>query len=87
MRRHLVITGRVQGVGFRVWVADRAVRAGLSGLVRNLEGGQVEVILQGPIPAVEQVVASCWIGPARASVRHIEIVDERPTDDAVFSVE
>jgi len=44
---HLIVSGRVQGVGFRSWAAREAGRLGITGLVRNLPDGTVEVIAEG----------------------------------------
>ena len=45
---HVLIMGRVQGVGYRAWVAREANAAGLSGWVRNLSSGDVEAVFSGP---------------------------------------
>lgn len=50
---HATISGTVQGVFFRVWVCDQAVSLGLSGWVRNLADGQVEVLAQGVPEALD----------------------------------
>jgi acylphosphatase len=52
--RRFVVSGRVQGVGFRYFAADAARREGLSGAVRNLEDGTVEALAQGEAESVER---------------------------------
>jgi acylphosphatase len=72
--RHLVIRGRVQGVGYRMFVEDVALNHGLSGWVRNRRNGDVEAVFAGPPAAVAQVADACRRGPPGARV---DSVDER----------
>ncbi len=72
------VTGRVQGVWFRQSCAEEARAAGVSGWVRNLADGRVEVWLEGDRHRVERVIAWCRIGPPRATVTGIEVRDEQP---------
>jgi acylphosphatase len=69
--RHLIIHGRVQGVGFRAWVADCAERRGLAGWVRNRRDGTVEAVLAGPEQDVAAMIAACHSGPPAAKVSRI----------------
>jgi acylphosphatase len=73
--RHVSITGRVQGVGYRAWVADEAVARGLAGWVRNRRDGSVEAVFAGDAAAVEAMLAACRLGPATASVTDIRADD------------
>ena len=66
--RHVVVRGRVQGVGYRAFVEDEAVGLGLAGWVRNRRDGTVEALLSGPAVAVEAVIAACRRGPHGARV-------------------
>jgi acylphosphatase len=67
-RVHLLISGLVQGVGFR-WASQReATRLGLVGWVRNRADGRVEAVAEGPEEAVEAFLAWCERGPAGAAV-------------------
>jgi acylphosphatase len=68
------ITGRVQGVGFRAWVEQRAAALGLSGWVRNTESGEVEAVFAGPAEAVNAMLAACQQGPRHARVDRVELV-------------
>ncbi|HEV2548123.1 MAG TPA: acylphosphatase [Stellaceae bacterium] len=68
---HLVISGRVQGVGFRAWASHEARRRGLRGWVRNRHDGGVEALLIGDGPAVEAMIEACWQGPSMARVDDI----------------
>lgn len=56
VKARLIVTGNVQGVGFRVWVKLFAIRLGIKGLVRNLEDGSFECFLEGSRQAVEELV-------------------------------
>ena len=70
--RHLVIAGRVQGVGYRDWLVEQARRHGLSGWVRNRRDGTVEALLAGEEGAVQAVLMACRRGPPLARVERIE---------------
>ena len=72
--RHLVIRGRVQGVGYRAFVEDAALDHGLAGWVRNRRNGEVEAAFAGPPAAVNEVAHACRRGPPGARV---DSVDER----------
>jgi len=68
---HLRIKGRVQGVGYRAWTAQRAKKLGLTGWVRNLTDGTVECMIQGPRTDLETMVAACHAGPPLARVTEV----------------
>ncbi len=78
IRRRLVIRGQVQGVFFRAAVRERAQAAGVSGSARNLPDGAVEIVLEGPVEAVEQVQRFCETGPQSARVEAVDSTDECP---------
>jgi acylphosphatase len=71
--RHLRIRGRVQGVGFRMFVEDAAALHGVAGWVRNRRDGSVEAIFAGAPEAVRAAVEACRRGPRGGWV---EAVDE-----------
>ena len=72
---HLIITGRVQGVGFR-WACCREARAlGVAGWVRNGSDGSVEIQVEGSDDALNALLAWCREGPDRA---HVQIVGVNP---------
>ena len=73
--RHCLISGSVQGVGYRAWAADEAEKRGLSGWVRNLKSGDVEAVFSGQDAVVEEMLAALWTGPAGASVGAVETRD------------
>jgi acylphosphatase len=72
--RRLVISGRVQGVGFREATVDAAREAGVAGWVRNRTDGTVEVLVQGSSDAVDRMVTWCRRGPPLARVAGVEAV-------------
>ncbi|WP_421983421.1 acylphosphatase [Roseibium sp.] len=74
---HVVVEGRVQGVGYRGWCADAAVERRLSGWVRNLKSGAVEATFSGPSDTVSDMLEHLWRGPAFARVR---AVAQTPSD-------
>ena len=78
VRRRLMISGRVQGIGFRYSCRRVAESAGVSGWCRNLPDGRVEAALEGEAEAVERVVNWCRRGPSRAMVNDVDVVSETP---------
>jgi acylphosphatase len=75
----IVVTGRVQGVGFRAWAIAEARRRGVRGWVRNRRDGAVEALLIGPPKALDAMVEACRRGPGAARV--IDVVEEPASDD------
>lgn len=69
----LVITGRVQGVGYRDFVRTEALARNLSGWVRNRRDGSVEAIVKGETESVEEMIAACWRGPRASKVIDVQI--------------
>jgi len=70
-----LITGRVQGVGFRWFVARQAHAAGLTGWVRNLPDGRVEIVACGESDALATLGARLHSGPPAATVERVEKLD------------
>jgi acylphosphatase len=68
---HLVVHGRVQGVGFRFSLADTAAQFAVDGWVRNRRDGTVEALLRGAPDAVDAVHAWAQRGPPAARVTHV----------------
>jgi acylphosphatase len=86
IRRRVCVSGRVQGVWFRESCRDPAPAAGVAGWVRNLGDGRVEVVLEGPPGAVDEVLVWCRRGPRRARVDRVDVVDEAPVGEQGFRV-
>ena len=85
---HVVISGRVQGVGFRYAVCARAEELGLTGWVRNVPDGRVEARFEGEDTVLETMLAWCYKGPALARVRHVDATwsEPAPSQYARFEV-
>ena len=77
---YVVIRGDVQGVGFRYFVVQQALALALRGYVRNESNDDVEVLAQGPRPALERLLALLWRGPAAADVQEVETTWRTPTE-------
>jgi acylphosphatase len=80
---HLVIHGRVQGVGYRAWTVRNAQKLGLTGWARNRTDGTVEAVFCGGDDAVEAMLAACGGGPLAAKVTAIDRAEwtgETPAD-------
>jgi acylphosphatase len=86
VRRHVWVTGRVQGVWFRQSCADAARAAGVAGWVRNTADDGVEAVFEGDDGAVAGLVSWCRRGPARAVVTGVEVVSEEPEGFTSFSI-
>ncbi|WP_442504262.1 acylphosphatase [Marinivivus vitaminiproducens] len=69
---HVIVTGRVQGVGYRAWSADEARSLGLGGWVRNRRDGCVELALKGNRRDVERMIERLWNGPPLARVDRVQ---------------
>ncbi len=72
-RIQLRISGKVQGVYYRSSASEEARVLGLCGFVRNLPTGEVELIAEGPLSAIEQLIAWCKVGPPAAQVAAVDI--------------
>lgn len=71
---HILVEGRVQGVGFRAFVEREAVTLGLTGWVRNRRTGAVEAILAGPPQRVTSMVEACRNGPPASKVDDLYVI-------------
>jgi len=86
VRVHLLISGQVQGVGFRAKTQRQAETLGVSGWVANLPDGRVEVVIEGQAALVEQLVDWCRSGPAHATVIDVQLDQESPAGESSFSI-
>lgn len=84
-RVRLLVEGRVQGVGYRYHTCAAAAEAGVTGWVRNLPDGRVEVEIEGPEDAVDSVVAWCRRGPAFSHVSGVQVVASEPVDSPRYA--
>ncbi|MCC8954584.1 acylphosphatase [Bradyrhizobium sp. Pear77] len=72
--RHVTVSGRVQGVGYRAWVDEQATSRRLEGWVRNRRDGSVEAVFAGPEAVVDDMIAACGRGPFSARVDAVHAV-------------
>ena len=86
VRRRLIVAGHVQGVFFRDSVRESARNEKVSGWASNREDGAVEVVLEGPEPAVEAVAQYCRLGPVRARVDGVQETEEAPEGLTGFEI-
>jgi acylphosphatase len=77
---HAIVRGIVQGVGFRDFVVRNASALGLRGYTRNDDSGDVEVVAQGPRPALERLLALLNRGPSAADVSEVQVTWRNPTE-------
>jgi acylphosphatase len=75
MAKHLIIRGRVQGVGFRDAMRREAERLGVTGWVRNRRDGTVEAVVAGNADAVSAIVAWAHRGPPAAKVHEVAVAE------------
>lgn len=87
---HVIIEGRVQGVGFRAWLEREARARTLAGWVRNRTDGSVEAVFSGADQAIRDMVKACGKGPRLAAVRAVKTAihpQENWTEFAVWPTE
>jgi acylphosphatase len=85
--KRLLIGGRVQGVGYRAWMAHKATELGISGWVRNRPDGSVEALIAGDVASVEELARLCRRGPRMAEVSTSdEDLAEAPEQPGMYQV-
>jgi len=72
-RAHIIISGRVHAVGFRLTAFNTAEDLGLVGFVRNLPNGAVEIVAEGKEENLQELISWCKRGPAGAAVRKVDV--------------
>ena len=77
---HVLISGRVQGVFFRLSTKQKAEQLGLKGWVRNKPDGNVEAIFEGPEEIINEVIEWCHRGPPLSKVTNVEIKKQKTTN-------
>jgi len=76
-RAHVIVSGAVQGVGFRFGVRNEAMRLGVSGWVRNRIDGKVEAVFEGEKAAIIKLIEYCYSGPSGSEVADVEFEWEK----------
>jgi len=75
MKKHLVISGKVQGVGFRYWLQRLAIEKNICGWVKNKTSGNVEALIVGEEKKVRELIKLCEMGPGSAKIDYVQIND------------
>ena len=73
MKKHIIITGKVQGVGFRYWLHKAAMQRNVTGWVRNKISGEVEALLIGKDDEINSIINLCEIGPISSEVTKVQV--------------
>ena len=73
MKKHLVISGRVQGVGFRYWLKSIAIKKNIFGWVKNKITGEVEALIIGKEKEVDDLIKLCEHGPRSSNVDQVKV--------------
>lgn len=85
---HALVRGRVQGIGFRYSARAKASSLGVTGWVRNLDDGSVEVVAEGSREDLDELLAWLRRGPAGAEVSGVDLLPASPTRSfTAFSIE
>ncbi len=72
-RAHVLVSGLVQGVGYRFFTVRKAEEYGLTGWVRNLPNGKVEVVVEGDKELIEEFLKELRVGPPAARVTGMDV--------------
>ncbi|MDP2411904.1 MAG: acylphosphatase [Pseudolabrys sp.] len=80
---HIMVRGRVQGVGYRAFVEREAIKRGIEGWVRNRRDGSVEAVMAGDDAVVAAAIEACRLGPFAARV---DALDQRPGTEAELAL-
>ncbi len=86
VRKHLFVSGRVQGVTFRASTRRKARQLGVNGWVKNIPDGRVEAVFEGEEESVEEIVDWCHRGPGPADVDEVEKTEEDPKGVEGFEI-
>ena len=73
MKKHIVITGKVQNVGYRYWLYKEAIEKNISGWVRNKISGEVEALVIGNDTDINNLIKLCKKGPPLSKVIKIKV--------------
>ena len=82
-RVHLIISGDVQGGGYRAWVLRQAQDLRLVGWVKNREDKTVELVAEGPRQDLEELVQQCQHGPEVAWVKRVDVEWQEATGEFI----
>jgi len=85
INRHVMISGRVQGVFFRESTKQKAEQLDVTGWVRNTLDGKVEAIFEGDENKVKEIINWCHRGPSLSRVENVEVDEKKLTDKKYYS--
>ena len=80
-RAHIHVSGRVQGVGFRMSAAQEATDLELTGYVRNLDSGDVELVAEGDPDAIAEIIAWCHHGPPMSHITRVTVTRSKASGE------
>lgn len=83
---HIIVSGRVQGVGFRAWASREAIRLGITGFVRNCSDGSVEVLAEGAPDTLERFCTLLEAGNGLSRTEQIHKKRAQPHGYTRFSI-
>jgi acylphosphatase len=83
---HLIISGKVQGVFYRVSAKEKADELGISGWVKNTASGDVEILAVGATDKIQEFIEWCHKGPRRAKVTGVTITEKETEDHKGFEI-
>jgi len=76
-----IVQGTVQGIFFRQFVKEHADKLKLTGFVRNLTGGDVEILAEGEADQIERLARIVKKGPEHSQIRHVQIEERKWSDE------
>ena len=85
-RVHIILSGDIQGIGFRYFISSKAKSLGINGWVKNLEYDKVEAIFEGNDDNVKEILDSCVRGHSLAKIKNIKINKEDFKDEKEFKI-
>lgn len=83
-RNKVVISGKVQGVFFRKFIYENAVKLGLNGYVKNTEDGNIEAVFEGKKEKIKMLIELCRKGPEKARIERITRTKEKFQNEKEF---
>jgi acylphosphatase len=83
----ITVSGIVQGVYYRQSTKEKALELGISGIVKNLPDGNVQIVATGTASQLDQLVLWCWQGPPRAKVTAVKVEQEAPQVFTGFAIQ
>jgi len=84
--RHILVSGIVQGVGYRIFTERAARELGLAGWVRNLHDGRVEIVAEGASEQLDRFVEKCRRGPRSAEVSEVAVTTMKAQSMVAFTM-